>query len=142
MDAQLDFEYRIDWCNDFDLEGMHTAKFAFKEPAEKYFCNVRKKYPKASVVCTVLDISGRVYKVRTFNNGNAEEFDRWNQRRVHLVKYNIEWKIEDPDYVFEDFTFEEANKIILNSIGTEGYGTKWIYLLKPCMTEEHIRSIE
>lgn len=136
---KYDLEYRIDWCNNFDEEGMHTAKFLFKEPATKYFQNIRKKYPNATIVTTIMDISGKVFQTKTFNNASAEEYDRWNQRRVHLVRYDIEWKLEDTDYVFEDFTFEEANQIILNSIGTEGYGTKWIYILKPCLMQEHIR---
>ena len=140
FNSEYDIEYRIDWCNSLDDEGMHSAKFTFKEPAVKYFQTIRKKYPNASIVTTIMDVSGKVFQTKTFNHAIAEEYDRWNGRRVHLVKYAIEWKREDPYYIFEDFTFEEANQIIMNSIGTEGYGTKWIYILKPCLMQEHIRA--
>jgi hypothetical protein len=138
----MDVTYRIDWCEDFDLKGLHTATFAFEEPAKQYFAKVRKKYPNADVVTTVLDIAGNVLKVKEFNHGKAENFNRWNQRRVHLVRYDIEWKTEDPNYIFHDYSFDDANDIILKSIGTDGYGTKWIYLLRPCMSEEQIEGFE
>ena len=137
-----DIFYRVSWCNNFDYQGSHSALFGFKDVATKYFNKIRAEYPNAAIITETIDEMGNVLKRKLFNKPDIDEFARTNQQLVHLVKYDIEWKRTGEDYIFHEYTFDEANKIILNHVGTDGYGTKWIYLVIPCSITKYIYGYE
>ena len=126
-----------------DFGGWHTALYYDKESANNYFKNVRAKHPDAYVVTEVLDDdTGEVIERREFNKTDVdfEEVKAMRQEYVSLFKYDIKWKEET--LVKENISPKEASLYMIDAAGSDGYGTEWVYIVKPCCFVTHVNFLD
>ena len=123
--------YRI-YAQIDDFRGYHTAVFYDREMASKYFKNIRAKYPDGYIVTEVLDNkTGDLLLRKEFGKklgATLTDVKLTRGELISLVRYDIRWK--DRDVVAENITPDEADELIVSSIGEDGYGTEWIYTVQ------------
>ena len=120
--------------------GCHTAMYDNYGGAKSYFDKVRKAHPNDYVIWEVLDDdTGNLLARKEFNkpvDADINEVKAMRQEYVDLIKYDIEWKQSQIE--IEAISPNEASKIMIDTIGKDGYGTKWMYVIRPCCFVEHI----
>jgi len=123
-----------------DIGGWHTAIYYDEDAATAYFNAVRAKHPDDYIITEVLDDDdGEIIKQKEFNKPVDIDIDTvkaLRQEYVSLYRYDVTWKEER--LVRENISPAVASQYMVYAAGEEGYGTEWVYTIKPCNFVNHI----